>query len=184
MCFGSSNLCSRQNTAHQLWRWQCASARYARSGSSWPGQTLREPSSLSLVWQTWVPLPVLPHSCIHMLHIHKHVCEIMTILLVLLFKSKQDSVITWQILSITEFLQWGGVVLRDDNAQDWEEPAGPRPQELHSAGNTCSKTKLGEGTQWHVTWPYRHQDISQWSDVFTVKNKQSITLMPYSSISL
>jgi len=68
MCFvSSSSLCSKPNTVPQQWKWQLASARYARSGSSWPGQTLRGPSSLSLVWQTWVPLLVLPHIHTHIL---------------------------------------------------------------------------------------------------------------------
>lgn len=57
------------------------------------------------------------------------------------------AVMTRLILSTAEFLQWGRVLLRDDNAQDWEEPAGPRPQEFHSAGNACSKTEPGVGTE-------------------------------------
>lgn len=51
----SSSRCLRPNTAPQPWRWRRVSARYARSGSSWPGQTLRGPSSSSPVWRTWVP---------------------------------------------------------------------------------------------------------------------------------
>lgn len=43
------------------------------------------------------------------------------------------------VVCYLEFLQRGCVLLRDDNTQDWEEPAGPRPQELHSAGNARSK---------------------------------------------
>lgn len=43
------------------------------------------------------------------------------------------------VVCYLEFLQRGCVLLRDDNTQDWEEPAGPRPQELHSAGKARSK---------------------------------------------
>lgn len=62
------------------------------------------------------------------------------------WQSEQSWNFHWLIdLPPSEFLQWSRLLLWDDDTQDWAEPAGPRPQGLHSAGNACSKTEVEEG---------------------------------------
>ena len=173
VCFsvGSLILCSRPNTAPQRSKWRRASARYARSGSSWPGQTLRGPSSSSRVWQTWVP-PVKKHMSTQgdMSFLQSKPKQ---------WKWEDDFDNKTGILSVKEFLQRGCLLLGDDNAQDWEEPAGSRPQELHSAGNACSKAEQEGGHM--MTWevnvstcsPRQHKGLSRRSDMFTLYTERN-----------
>lgn len=63
-------------------------------------------------------------------------------------------------VALAEFLQRGRLLLRDDDAEDGEEPAGPRLQELHGAGETSSEAVLGGGGEVNVSQRAQRESCS------------------------